>query len=218
MKRFFIVLVIIVGFISNSNAQFGISAYGAAVIPTGNFNDFYNAAFGFRGNLFYSTDENSSYFLQSGYNVWKFDNNKFNNWFKQTGGIGIFEFEIPITAIPLLVGKRLGLDFSSNSKVFLEAAVGVYLIKTESSGKFTDNIGTYNIGNEKKNYTEFTIHFGGGTTMALSSNLSLDAVAFLDFITNSEAAKQARTNTAKEYYQGNQVTTFVFCIGLNYKL
>ena len=96
--------------------------------------------------------------------------------------------------------------------------MGVYLIKTESSGKFTDNTGTYDLGNEKKNYTEFTIHFGGGTTMSLSSNLSLDAVAFLDFITNSEAAKQAKTNTAKEYYQGNQVTTFVFCIGLNYKL
>jgi hypothetical protein len=218
MKRFFIVLVIIVGFVTNSNAQFGISAYGAAVIPTGNFSDYYNTAFGFRGNIFYSTSENGSYFLQSGYNVWKFNNDKFNDWFKSTGEVGTFSLEIPITAIPLLIGKRLSIDFSSNSKIYLEAGVGVYLIKTESSGKFTDNTGTYDLGNEKKNYTEFTIHFGGGTTMPLSSNLSLDAVAFLDFITNSEAAKQAKTNTAKEYYQGNQVTTFVFCIGLNYKL
>lgn len=218
MKKFFTILLIIFSFISTSNAQFGISAYGAAAIPTGNFSDYYNTAFGLRGNLFYSTDENSSYFLQSGYNVWKFDNDKFNDWFKQSGEVGTFEVEIPITAIPLLIGKRLGIDFSSNSKFFLEAAVGVYLIKTESTGKFTDNTGTYDLGNEKKNYTEFTLHFGGGSTLVLSSNLSLDIFAFLDFITNSEAAKQAKTKSAKEYYQGNQVTTFVFCIGLSYKL
>ncbi|MBA4320304.1 MAG: hypothetical protein C0412_18055 [Flavobacterium sp.] len=217
MKRFFTGLILIACIISNTNAQISISAYGAASIPSGDFSNYYKTAFGFRGNIFYSSSYNTSFFLHSGYNVWQFNNDKFNDWFHESDGVGNFNLEIPITAIPVLVGIRYSRDVDTNSKIFLEAAAGMYLITTNASGTFTDNTGTYDLGNEKKNYTEFTLHFGGGTTYTLSGNLSLDAVVGLDYITNSEAAKQAKTKNSKEYYESNQVTTLVFCIGLNYK-
>jgi hypothetical protein len=218
MKKLLPVVLILFGFISNYNAQISISAYGAVSIPTGSFSDYYNTAFGVRGNIFYATSENAQYFLHSGYNVWKFNNDKFNDWFHNSGQTGTFNLQIPNTAIPLLVGARYSVDYNRRAKIFLEAAAGVYLINSNASGKFTDNSGTYDLGTEKKNFTEFSVHIGGGTTMALSGKLRLDAGVYFDVITNSESAKQAKPKNSKEYYEGDKVMALIFCVGLNYQL
>ena len=128
MKKVFLVIFTIISLSSNLIAQFSISASGAFAIPNGSFSDYYNTAFGLRGNIFYSTSDNASFFLQSGYNVWKFNNDKFNDLFHSSGEVGTFNLEIPITAIPLLLGTRYSFDFNRNSKIYLEAAAGVYLI------------------------------------------------------------------------------------------
>lgn len=217
MKRLIIITSLLINITSISNAQISLSAYGAVSIPTGSFSDYYNSAFGFRGNIFYATSEYSQYFLNTGYNVWKFNNDKFNDWFHNNGGVGTFSLDIPITVVPMLAGARYSVDYNRRTKIFLEAALGVYFITSNASGKFTDNTGTYDAGNEKNNYTEFTLHVGGGTTIVLGSKFSLDIGAYFDVITNSEAAKQAKTKNSKDYYDSSKVTTLIFCAGLNYQ-
>ncbi len=218
MKKLLTAVIIILGLASKVNAQLSVSAYGALSIPNGSFSDYYNSAFGVRGNVLYSTGGSFQFILHSGYNVWKFNNEKFNDWFHKESGVGNFNLEIPITAVPLLLGTRYSRDYSGNTKLFLEVAGGVYFITTEASGKFTDNTGTYDLGNDKKNYTEFTVHLGAGLSIALSNRVSLEPGVYFDFITNSEAAKQAKPKNSKEYYEGNQVRTLILCLGFNYRL
>ena len=218
MKRLFSILLIIVGLSSISKGQINLSVFGAASIPSGNFSDYYSTAFGFRGNISYSTSNDVQFFLHSGYNVWKFNNDKYNDAFHSSGGVGTFNLEIPITAIPLLLGTRFSLTYRRYTKVYAEVAGGFYLITTNASGKYSDNTGTYDLGFEKKNYTEFTVHIGGGTIFPLYKKLNIDAGVFFDLITDSEAAKQAKSSkNAKDYYDASTVKTFVFCLGLNYQ-
>lgn len=217
MKKLLMFIILSFSLISTCFAQFGVGATGYTSIPSGEFSDFYNAGFGGSGRITYFLHNDKQVYFNVGYHQWKFDNSKFNKWFKNNGGVGEFDLDAPVTAIPLLIGlKYIVADFS-NLKTYIDVSAGYYLIKAETSGEYKNNGQSLDVGDESENFEELALGIGAGIMIPLAKKLNADIGVKVDFITDSEAVKSSLSDETKDYYKEKNVTTFLIFAGVSYQ-
>jgi len=150
--------------------KWGITAYGGASFPTG---DFYNTGYGGAAGVIYDFKYNTRFVLTLGYTQWEVDEAAVNNNYKNNDGIGTINIEAPLTTIPLLLQARWYTSRESiNFYALLE--IGFYFTKSEISGSVTENDTTLARFSGKESSTNTGVNLGLGVTIEISKNIEFD--------------------------------------------
>jgi opacity protein-like surface antigen len=174
--KIFKYLLLLLAFISSSTllaqeyGKWGITAYGAAAIPTG---DFYNTGYGGAAGIVYDFKYNTRFALTIGYTKWEVDEAKVNKDYQEDGGIGTLNIEAPVRIIPILIQARW---YATREKINLYALIefGFYFTKSEVSGTVTDNDSTLAQFSGKQSNTNTGVNLGLGVTFEIADNIEID--------------------------------------------
>ncbi len=209
MKKVFFALLLLTSIAYSQKGEYGFTVKGGMNFPTGDFANYYNAAFGGFGGIFYNFSETARVSAIIGYNAWSLDLDAFNKDVKKNGNKGSYNIEAPISAIPILVNVKYFPKTEMSFKPYLLLEGGVYKITREVYGKYINESGvSSNVTRRSDKTTDGSISLGIGVEYPINEVMNFDISSRYHYIFNEDVHNLGNEGYATSYSTSNFISVY----------
>ena len=200
MKKILFIIVLLSTSLIAQKGQYGFAVSGGMNIPTGDFANFYNTAFGGFGGIFYNFSETGRVSAIIGYNSWAVDLDAVNENLTNSGNKGKYNLEAPVSAIPILIGIKFFLKTKMTFTPYIMAEGGIYKITREVYGQYINGDGAATPLTPQSDRTnDGAFNVGFGIEYPINETINFDINAKYHYILNKDTYNLGDAGYASSY-------------------